>query len=66
MDIKWPIPVAALLLGLQVRFLPGAWISASCRVLAGRGLCDGLISRPHQFYRVYMCVSVLECDQVKK
>jgi hypothetical protein len=31
-------------------------------VLSGRGLCDGLIPRPEEFYRLW-CVS--ECDQVK-
>jgi hypothetical protein len=31
-------------------------------VLSGRGLCDGLITRPGESYRMW-CVS--ECDQVK-
>jgi hypothetical protein len=31
-------------------------------VLSGRGLCDGPIPRPEEFYRLW-CVS--ECDQVK-
>jgi hypothetical protein len=35
----------------------GAWMSVSCEccVLSGRGLCDGLISRPGDSYRVW-CV----------
>jgi hypothetical protein len=40
----------------------GAWISVSCEccVLAGRGLCVGLITPPEESYRVW-CVS--ECDR---
>jgi len=30
----------------------------------GRGLCDGLIPRPGESYRVYVFVCVAECDQV--
>jgi hypothetical protein len=39
-------------------------MSVSCTVfvLSGRGLCDGLIPRPEESYRLW-CVS--ECDQVK-
>jgi hypothetical protein len=48
---------AARLLGLWVRIPPGAWMSVSCEcyVLSGRGLCDGLITRPEESYRVW-CV----------
>jgi hypothetical protein len=37
---------------------PGAWMSASCEccVLSGRGLCDELIPRPEESYRLW-CVS---------
>jgi hypothetical protein len=36
---------------------PGAWMSASCEccVLAGIALCDRLITRPKESYRVW-CV----------
>jgi hypothetical protein len=53
---------AVLLLGLWIRIPPGAWISVSfeCCVLSGRGLCDGLITRPGESYRLW-CVS--ECDR---
>jgi hypothetical protein len=39
----------------------GAWIfvCCECRVLSGRGLCDELIARPEEFYRL-CCVVV--CD----
>jgi hypothetical protein len=42
------------LLGLRVRIPPGAWMSVSCEccVLSGRGLCDRLITRPEESYRV--------------
>jgi hypothetical protein len=59
---QWPCDLrrrstAAHLLGLWVRIPPGAWMSVSCEccVLSGRGLCDGLIIRPEESYRVW-CV----------
>ena len=62
-----PLPVAARskarLLGLWVRIPPGAWISV-CReycVLSGRGLCDGLITRPEESYRLW-CVVVSDLE----
>jgi hypothetical protein len=53
--------VAACLLGLRVRNPPGAWMSVcfECCVLSGRGLCDGLIARPEESYRLW-CVVVFE------
>ena len=49
------------LLRLWVRIPPGAWMSAcfECFVLSGRGLCDALITRPEESYR--MCCVVV-CD----
>jgi len=35
------------------------WSTYSCRVLSGRGLCDELITRPEESYRLW-CVVV--CD----
>src|SRR5215475_3577756 len=54
-------PVAARLLRSWVRIPPGAWIfvCCECRVLSGRGLCDELITRPEESYRL-CCVVV--CD----
>jgi hypothetical protein len=54
-------PVAAHLLRSWVRLPPGAWIfvCCDCRVLSGRGLCDELIARPEESYRLW-CVGV--CD----
>ena len=54
-------PAAAHLLKSWVRIPPGAWIfvCCECRVLSGRGLCDELISRPEESYRLW-CVVV--CD----
>ena len=54
-------PAAAHLLRSWVRIPPGAWIFVCCeyRVLSGTGLCDGLITRPEESYRLW-CVAV--CD----
>ena len=54
-------PQAARLLRSWVRLPPGAWIfvCCECRVLSGRGLCDELITRPGESYR--MCCVVV-CD----
>ena len=54
-------PEAARLLRSWVRIPPGAWIfvCCECRVLSGRGLCDELITRPEESYR--MCCVVV-CD----
>jgi hypothetical protein len=48
---------AARLLGSWVRIPPRAWMSVCCEccVLSGRGLCDGLVPRPEESYRLW-CV----------
>ena len=52
---------AAHLLRLRVRIPPWAWMSVCCEccALSGRGLCDELITRPEESYRLW-CVVV--CD----
>jgi hypothetical protein len=59
--IRQPVPVAARLLRLWVRIPPGRGmnICRECYVLSGRGLCDELITRPEESYRLW-CVVV--CD----
>ena len=54
---------AARLLKLRVRIPPEAWmlVSCECCVLSGRGLCDGLIARPEESYRLW-CVVVCDLD----
>ena len=54
-------PQAAHLLRSWVQTPPVAWIFVcwECRVLSGRGLCDELITRPEESYRL-CCVVV--CD----
>ena len=54
-------PATAHLLKSWVRIPPGAWIfvCCECRVLSGRGLCDELITRPEESYR--LCCAVV-CD----
>jgi hypothetical protein len=66
-----PVPVAARsrrrslaarLLRFRVRIPPGAWMfdCCECCVLSGRGLCDGLITRPEESYRLWR---VIVCNQ---
>ena len=54
--------LAARLLRLWVRIPPGVWIFVCCEccVLSGRGLCDGLIIRSEESYRMWR---VVVCDQ---
>jgi len=54
-------PQAACLLRSWVRIPPGAWIFVRCvcHVLSGTSLCDELITRPEESYRL-CCVVV--CD----
>ena len=54
-------PQAARLLKSWVRIPPGEWIfvCCECRVSSGIGLCDELITRPEESYRL-CCVVV--CD----
>ena len=63
---QWPRDLrrrsaAARLLRLWVRIPPGAWmfVCCECCVLSSRGLCDELITRPEESYRLW-CVVV--CD----
>ena len=56
---KWPRGLrhrssAARLLRSWVRIPPGAWLFVYCEccVLSDRGLCDGLITRPEEPYRL--------------
>jgi hypothetical protein len=60
-------PQAARLLRSWVRILPGAWIfvCCECRVLSGRGLCDELITRLEESYRLWcVVVSDLETSRI--
>ena len=56
-----PSPAAVRLLRLWVWIPPGTWTFMSCEfcVLSGRGLCDGLITRPEGSYRMWC---VILCD----
>jgi hypothetical protein len=49
-----------LLAGNAVSNLAGAWTSICCEscVLSVGGLCDRLITRPEEYYRVCVCVSL--------
>jgi hypothetical protein len=53
---------AACLLRSWVRIQPVAWVFVCCVwcVLSGRGLCDELITRPEESYRMWR---VVVCDQ---
>ena len=57
----------ACLLKSWIRNPPGAWtfVCCECRVLSGRGLCDELITRPEESYRVWCVVAcVLETSRI--
>jgi hypothetical protein len=63
---QWPrglrrSSAAACILRLLVRISPGAWMFVyyECCEVSGRGLCDELIARPEESYRLW-CVVV--CD----
>ena len=53
----------AHLLRLWVRIPPGAWmfVGCECCVLSGRGLCDELITRPEESYRMW-CVVMYDLE----
>jgi hypothetical protein len=53
---------AACLLRLWVRIPPaaGIFVCCECWVLSGRGLCDGLVTRPEESYWLWR---VVVCDQ---
>jgi hypothetical protein len=53
---------AARLLRLWVRIPPGAWmfVCCECCVLSGRGLCDGLITRPEEYCLLWRVVCVIK------
>ena len=55
---------AARLLRLWVRIPPGAWMSVFCVCceLLGRVLCDELITRPEESYRLW-CVVVCDLER---
>ena len=48
---------------LETLYPPGAWIfvCCECRVLSGRDLCDELITRPEESYRL-CCVVVFDLE----
>jgi hypothetical protein len=61
---QWPSGLrrrstAVRILGLWIRITPGVWQSVSCEccVWSGTCLCDGMITRPEESYRVW-CVWV--------
>ena len=58
---------AARLLRSWVRIPPGAWmfVCCECCLLSGRGLCDGLITRPEESYRLW-CVVVCDLEKTSK
>ena len=59
-------PAAAHLLRSWVRIPPGAciFVCCECRVLSGRGLCDELITRPEESYRLWCVVYDLETARI--
>jgi len=71
---QWPRvlkgrPTAARLLRSLVRNPPGSWIFVcyECFVLSGRSLCDEMVTRPEESYRLW-CVVVcgVETSRMKR
>jgi len=58
---------AARMLRLWVRIPPRAWmfVCCDCCVLSGRGICDELITRPEDSYRLWCVVCDLETSWVR-
>ena len=58
--------MAGHLLRPWVRIPPGAWIfvCCECRVLSGSGLCDELITRPEESYRLWCVVCDLQTSRM--
>ena len=67
-----PVSVAARSktrrLRLWVRIPPGSWMAVCCEccVLSGRGLCDELITRPEESYRLWCVVCDLETSWMRR
>ena len=68
---RWPRGLrrrsaAARLLRSWVRIPPGAWmfVCCECCVLSGRGLCDELVTRTEESYRLW-CVVVCDLENLK-
>jgi hypothetical protein len=59
---QWPVPVAARSTALAScdRGFEWMFVSCVCCVLSGKGLCDELITRPEESYRLW---HVVVCDQ---
>ena len=60
---------AARLLRTWVRIPPGAWmfVCCECCVLSGRGLCDELITRPEESYRLWcVVVCAIETSRMRR
>ena len=59
---------AARLLRLWVRIPPEAWVPVcfECCVLSDTGLCDGLITRPEKYYRLWRVVCDHETSKAKR
>jgi len=57
----------ARLLRSWVRILPEAWmfVCCECCVLSGKGLCDELITRPEESYRLW-CVVVCDLETSRR
>ena len=71
---QWPLGLrrrsaAARLLRSWVQIPPGAWmfVCCECCVLSGRGLCDELITRPEESYRLWcLVVCDLETSRMRR
>ena len=60
------VSAAAGLLRLWVRISPGARMSCECCVLSGRNMCDGLITRPQESFRLFVCLYDREASIMRR
>jgi len=50
-------PFACWDFGFESHWGHGCFVCCECCVLSGRGLCDGLITRPEESYRLWRVVA---------
>ena len=60
-----PLTLRLLMSYIYIYGAPWIFVCCECRVLLGRGLCDELITRPEESYRL-CCVVVCDLETSRK